>query len=61
MQKLKRWYARNFLILSVKQAQELGLTYEENLYGDSINLFNCRSLWVDEKDNFYRVNRLYLA
>lgn len=52
------WYYRNFVILSNKKAENLGLNWLENIHGDRINRLNCRSLWTDDKKRIYRVEHL---
>lgn len=48
-----------FKVFTVKEAEEMKLTFVQNVYGDAINRFNCRSLWVDDDGNIYRVDSLY--
>lgn len=57
--KIKLWWIRlSDKILTEKEARELKLQFHDNIYGDLINLINCRSRWLDEKGNFYRVHEL---
>jgi len=61
--KLYLFYLRKFCIISSKKAKELGLRWFTNVYGDEINELSsnkqiCRSLWIDNKKNIYRVNSL---
>lgn len=58
MKKLKLWYYRNFKVISNEKAKELGLLFWENVYGDSINHYGCRSIWFDYKHRAYRVEGL---
>lgn len=58
MRKLKLWYYRNFKIISSETAQCFGLKPYRNIHGDSINDYNCRSIWKDEKENIYRIESL---
>jgi hypothetical protein len=44
-----KWYKRVFRILTIEECKELGLVHSHNIYGDSINHLNCRSIWKDEK------------
>jgi hypothetical protein len=46
-------------VKTVKQAEEMGLRWEVNIYGDRINAVDCRSIWVDEYNNPYRCEELY--
>ena len=55
---IKRWYKRNFCILTMKECMEMNLIHSFNLYGDGINMFNCRSFWKDEKGRLYRCENL---
>ena len=58
MLKLKLWYYRNFCIISNDKAKELGLCHVANVYGDWINILNCRSIWVDSDYKTYKVKGL---
>jgi hypothetical protein len=53
------WFARMFKVISRTQATKWKLTYYRTVYGDEINKLNCRSLWMDNKNRFYRVKDLY--
>lgn len=55
---IKRWYKRNFCILSIEECIEMNLTPSFNVYGDGINMFNCRSFWKDEKGRLYPCEHL---
>jgi hypothetical protein len=57
MKALKLFYYR-FKVISSLQALELGLEFRYNIFGDSINHLNCRSIWVDSKGRTYRVREL---
>ena len=57
---LKMWYARYFKVISNEQAIDWGLIHFRNIYGDEINHMNCRSIWCDDKDRFYRVKHIML-
>jgi hypothetical protein len=57
MKELKLFYYRNFKVLTKAQALEFDLDFRYNLYGDEINLWNCRSIWKDHKGRIYRVNK----
>jgi len=59
MRRLKLLYIRLFKIISIEQAKNLGLTHYANLYGDNINIYNCRSIWFDKNDKVYRISELY--
>ena len=55
---MKNWLLRTFYVISNEKARELNLTHHENIYGDLINLINCRSIWKDSKGRRYRVRHL---
>lgn len=55
MNAIKKWYYRNFKVISNKQAKQWGLKFVRNIYGDEINHINCRSIWVDKKGRNYRI------
>lgn len=59
MKNIRLWWLRNFEVITTKKAKSLGLKFFENIYGDEINDLNCRSLWCDEKNRFYRVKELH--
>jgi hypothetical protein len=52
------WYVRNFKVITIKKANELGLKWYCNIYGDEINKLNCRSIFIDKKGRNYRVKEL---
>ena len=49
---------RPFYMFSNKEAEELGLKWQRNVFGDEINHLNCRSIWMDKKGNHYCVENL---
>lgn len=59
-QQFKKWWARNFKVISIKQAKEWNLIHVTDIFGDAINHLNCRSIWKDSKGKRYRVKQLYL-
>lgn len=59
MNRLKLLYIRWFKILSIEEAITLGLTHYGNVYGDNINICNCRSFWIDKRNKIYRISELY--
>jgi len=59
MKSIKLWWLRTFKVISTAKAKELGLSHSFNIYGDSINRMNCRSVWTDSKKRQYRVEELY--
>ena len=58
MNKIIMWFIRTFTVLPNEKAKALGLKHKCNIYGDLINKLNCRSIWIDEKGNEYRVEHL---
>lgn len=52
------WRIRTFKVISSQRANELGLKWYRNVYGDEINHINCRSLWIDKKGRSYRISDL---
>lgn len=52
------FYHRFKIIESCELARKKGLKFENNVYGDSINMWNCRSFWYDEFDFRYRCAEL---
>lgn len=59
MIKVRMWWERNFKVIPLSQAISWGLKFQRNVYGDEINHLGCRSLWLDDKLNSYRVSGLY--
>jgi hypothetical protein len=58
MKKINLWFIRTFKVISNERAEELGLIHWRNVYGDEINHISCRSIWIDDKGNSYRVKYL---
>lgn len=54
----ERWMIRNFSVIDISETEKYKLTFQQNIYGDSINHLNCRSIWIDEKGRQYRVHQL---
>jgi len=52
---IELWWARNFKVISAEKAKQLGLSHYRDVYGDEIIRINCRSIWRDLKDRYYRV------
>ena len=44
--------------LTQKEAEGLGLIWFQNIYGDAIDVFDCRSIWCDSEGRPYRVKEL---
>lgn len=55
------WWIRSFKIISTEYANKIGLKWIRNIYGDEINHINCRSLWIDKKGRWYRIEQLRLS
>jgi hypothetical protein len=60
LSKIKAWWVSNYCIISLDDAKEMNLEFVTNIYGDRINVLNCRSIWVDNKQNPYRCGELYM-
>jgi hypothetical protein len=58
MSKIKIWCKRNFGRFTVNECELLGLRWFKNVYGDNINIFNCRSIWLDEQSRIYKCDEL---
>lgn len=55
---MKKFFIRIFTIISIEKAYEYNLTFVTNVYGDEINIINCRSLWIDGNGRYYRIKQL---
>lgn len=55
---MKTWFRRTFVVIDIEEARERNLTFVCNIYGDLINLYNCRSLWEDDKGRVWSVKQL---
>lgn len=55
MEAIKMWYARWFKVITIEQAKKWELAHIRNIYGDGINIYNCRSIWCDNEGRYYRV------
>jgi hypothetical protein len=55
---IKKWYARNFQVISLDKAVAWKLTHVRNINGDEVNVLDCRSIWKDNKGRLYRVKVL---
>ena len=57
--KIRKWIVCQFgITITTKEAKSLGLKFHQNVYGDLINRFNCRSFWKDAKGNIYHIREL---
>jgi hypothetical protein len=52
------FYIRFKNIPTCEEAEKMNLTHFLNVYGDQINLFNCRSLWYCEYGFRYRCDEI---
>lgn len=59
MKRIKYWFRSLKHVKTVKDAQKMKLKFQFNMYGDPINIYNCRSVWSDEYDNLYRCQELF--
>lgn len=57
---MKLWWIRTFKVISNQEAKKLGLKFQRNIFGDEINILNCRSIWIDSEIRKYRVQNLEL-
>lgn len=57
---IKLSWLSGFHILSYKQVLKYKLVHICNVYGDAINLLNCRSLWTNNKGLFFRCEDLFI-
>lgn len=53
------FYHRFKVISTCKEAEKRGLKFDENVYDDTINIWNCRSFWYDEFNFRYRCVELH--
>lgn len=60
MKNIKLWFKRKFGVFTYKDIKQLNLTFVCNIYGDYINIINCRSIWEDKKGRKYRCHSLYI-
>jgi len=58
MNKFIAWWISTFNVISAEKAIQMELIPIRNVYGDEINLINCRSIWKNKKGNTYRVREL---
>ena len=58
--KLINWIKSFSLISTVEECGRRKLIFVTNVYGDSINRMNCRSLWSDQYGITYRCSELRL-
>ena len=47
------------MLQMAQDAEKLKLKFVQNIYGDSINALDCRSIWIDEYGNEYRCQQLF--
>lgn len=57
---LKVNFFYRFIIISSDKARLMNLEFYKNVYGDGINMHNCRSFWSDEYGFLYRCKDLNL-
>ena len=53
------WFKKEFSVLTIEECLSLRLEFSHNIYGDSINQMNCRSVWHNYKGKSYRCDSLY--
>lgn len=49
----------SFKLLDLIKAKKLNLTWVRNVHGDEINALNCRSIWKDKYNHYFRIKELY--
>ena len=54
--RIKRFLAK-WKVIDRNQAIQLNLKFHRNTHGDEINFLDCRSIWIDEDMNRYRVRQ----
>ena len=59
MKKIKYWFRSLKRIKTVKNAQDMNLEWQFNVYGDVVNMWNCRSIWCDEFGFLYKCKELF--
>ena len=52
--KILFWFKKNFGVLSEEECRKLKLEFYHNLYGESIEVKHCKSIWRDVKGKEYR-------
>jgi len=60
MRRIYLWFIRPFKKFDIQFALDNNLKHRFNVYGDMINLLNCRSVWSDKNDNWYYVEQLHV-
>lgn len=58
---IKKWYLRNFKVISHEEAISLGLTHYYNVYKNVLYSPKHRSIWQDEQRRFYKVKSLFIT
>ena len=53
------FYHRFKVIKTCKIAEDKSLTFDRNVYGDEINMWNCRSFYYDKYGFMYRCAELH--
>lgn len=57
--RIKYWFKKELGVLSIEECKRLNLDFYCNVYGDPINMFNCRSFWRDKNFKNYSCRELY--
>lgn len=58
--KIKDKFRQLFCRIEVSEAIDRKFVFITNIYGDSINKFNSRSLWKDKKGRLWLAKNLYV-
>lgn len=51
-------YRQLFISIDIDEAKDRGFSFVGNVWGDEINRLNCRSIWRDNKNRWWRVKQL---
>lgn len=51
-------YRQLFVKIDIEEAKERGFSFVRNVWGDEINILDCRSIWQDSKNRTWCVNQL---
>ena len=49
---------RSKRVETIREAIELDLSWNSNVHGDRVIMFNCRSIWIDKYGNYYHCGEL---
>lgn len=49
---------RVFVVIDIEEAKKRDMIFLFNIYGDVINILNCRSVWEDDQRRLWSVKQL---